>query len=108
MPSMYILECADGSFYTGSAQNLAKRFIKHMAGEAANHTKKRLPVKLVYCEYFNRIDHAFAREKQVQGWSREKKIALIEGRDSDLPPLARNRKRMGLTKKLNYKERNQR
>ncbi len=104
MPSMYILECADGSFYTGSARNLAKRFIKHMAGEGSNHTKYRLPVKLVYCEYYARIDYAFNREKQVQGWSREKKIALIEGRDSDLPPLARNRKRMGLTKKLNSRK----
>jgi putative endonuclease len=93
MPSMYILECADGSFYTGSAQNLARRFIQHMAGEAADHTKSRLPVKLVYCEYYHRIDHAFNREKQVQGWSREKKIALIEGRNFELPGLSINRKR---------------
>ncbi len=93
MPSMYILECADGSFYAGSTQNLAKRFIQHLDGEGANHTKKRLPVKLVYCEYFNRIDYAFAREKQVQGWSRKKKIALIEGRNPDLPSLARCSKR---------------
>lgn len=100
MPSMYILECADGSFYTGSAQNLALRFIDHMTGEGSNHTKTRLPVKLVYCEYYSRIDYAFNREKQVQGWSREKKIALIEGRDTELPKLARNRKRMGWVKKL--------
>lgn len=103
MPSMYILECADGSFYTGSAQNLALRFIDHMMGEGSNHTKIRLPVKLVYCEYYARIDYAFNREKQVQGWSREKKIALIEGRDTELPKLARNRKRMGWIKRLKPK-----
>lgn len=91
-----MLECADGSLYTGSTRNLAKRFIQHMAGEGCNHTAKRLPVKLVYCEYYHRIDHAFEREKQVQGWSREKKIALVEGRDYVLPKLARNRKRKPL------------
>jgi len=94
MPSMYILECADSSFYTGSARNLAKRFIQHMIGEGCNHTKTRLPVKLVYCEYYTRIDDAFNREKQVQGWSRKKKLALIEGRDTELPELARNRRRI--------------
>jgi len=93
MPSMYILECADASLYTGSTKNLALRFIDHMNGEGCIHTSKRLPVKLVYCEYYDRIDYAFEREKQVQGWSREKKLALIEGRDTDLPALARNRKR---------------
>ncbi len=104
MPSMYILECADGSFYTGSTQNLALRFIEHMTGEGSNHTMVRLPVNLVYCEYYARIDYAFNREKQVQGWSREKKLALIEGGDLELPALARNRKRKGLTKKLNPKK----
>ena len=74
MPSMYMLECADGSLYTGSTRNLAKRFIQHMTGIGCNHTAKRLPVKLVYCEYFHRIDFAYEREKQIQGWSREKKL----------------------------------
>ena len=90
---MYILECADSSLYTGSTRNLALRFIQHMKGEACIYTAERLPVKLVYCEYYNRIDYAFEREKQVQGWSRAKKLALIEGRDTDLPRLARNRKK---------------
>jgi predicted GIY-YIG superfamily endonuclease len=75
---MYILECADGSYYTGSTKNLELRLQQHMAGEGANHTKKRLPVALVYFEEFNRIDEAFYREKQVQGWSRKKKEVLIE------------------------------
>jgi putative endonuclease len=86
---MYILECSDGSFYTGSTKYLEKRIAQHQAGEGANHTSKHLPVKLVYYEEYSRIDWAFEREKQVQGWSRNKKIALIEGRLDELPALAK-------------------
>ncbi len=85
---MYILECADGSYYTGSTRNLELRLAQHQAGEGARHTARRLPVKLVYYEEFSRIDEAFFREKQVQGWSRKKKEALIQGRIDDLKRLA--------------------
>ena len=85
---MYILECSDGSYYTGSTVDLELRLIQHLAGEGANHTKKRLPVKLVYYEEYQRIDEAFYREKQVQGWSRKKKEALIRGEFDQLPELA--------------------
>jgi putative endonuclease len=74
---MYILLCADGSYYTGSTKDINLRFEQHKNGEGANHTKKRLPVKLIYLERFDRIDNAFSREKQVQGWCRAKKEALI-------------------------------
>lgn len=70
---MYILECADRSYYTCSTKNLEMRLAQHQNGEGANHTRKRLPVKLVYFEEFNRIDEAFDRERQVQRWRREKK-----------------------------------
>ncbi len=86
---MYILECADGSFYTGSTKNLDRRIAQHSAGEGANHTSKHLPVKLVYYEEYSRIDWAFNREKQVQGWNRKKKIALTKGHMDDLPELAK-------------------
>ena len=86
---MYILECADGSYYTGSTNNFELRLQQHQSGEGANHTKKRLPVKLVYYEEFPRIDEAFYREKQVQGWSRKKKEALIRGETDKLPELAK-------------------
>ena len=79
---MYILECADGSYYTGSTKDLERRLSEHQNSHGANYTKKRLPVKLVYVEEFSRIDEAFYREKQVQGWSHKKKKALIE-RDVD-------------------------
>ena len=73
----YILLCSDGSYYTGSTYDLDKRLAEHQAGEGAKHTRNRLPVKLVYHEVFDRIDEAFYREKQIQGWSRIKKEALI-------------------------------
>ena len=87
---MYILECADGSYYTGSTNNLEMRLQQHQNGEGANHTKKRLPVKLVYFEEFDRIDKAFYREKQVQGWRRKKKEALINEFHHLLPELSKN------------------
>ena len=87
---MYILECVDGSYYTGSTNDLELRLQQHNNGEGANHTKKRLPVELVYYEEFERIDHAFYREKQVQGWGRQKKHALIMGKNEELPLLSKN------------------
>jgi putative endonuclease len=76
---MYILECVDGSYYTGSTRDLERRLWEHQNGLGANHTAKRLPVKLVYCEESDRVDDVFYREKQIQGWSRKKKQALIAG-----------------------------
>jgi len=87
---MYILECSDGSYYTGSTNNLELRIKQHQAGEGANHTKKRLPVKLIFSEEFQRIDLAFYREKQVQGWSRKKKEALMNGHFDKLSDLSRS------------------
>lgn len=85
---MYILKCANGAYYTGSTKNLERRLAQHQNGEGANFTKKHLPVELVYYEEFQRIDEAFYREKQVQGWSRKKKEALINGEFDKLPELS--------------------
>jgi putative endonuclease len=85
---MYILLCADGSYYTGSTKHLHLRLQQHQAGEGAMHTKKNLPVQLVYFEAYDRIDTAFKREKQVQNWSRVKKEALIHGQKDRLKALA--------------------
>ncbi|MBE0423423.1 MAG: GIY-YIG nuclease family protein [Lutibacter sp.] len=81
---MYIFECSDSSYYTGSTKDLKIRLEQHQNGDGAIHTAKRLPVILLYYEEFQRIDEAFYREKQVQGWSRKKKEALIENNFSDL------------------------
>ncbi|NMF66084.1 GIY-YIG nuclease family protein [Brasilonema octagenarum UFV-E1] len=88
MAYMYILECADRSYYTGSTKNLEQLHRQHQQGLGANHTAKRLPVKLIFCEYYERVVDAFEREKQVQGWSRKKKQALIVGDTNLLHKLA--------------------
>jgi putative endonuclease len=85
---MYILECSDGSYYVGSAMDLEQRVMQHQQGEGAKYTARRLPIKLVYAEEFLRIDDAFRREKQVQGWSRAKRESLIRGDFEALPRLS--------------------
>ncbi|WP_127479699.1 GIY-YIG nuclease family protein [Nocardioides pantholopis] len=99
MPHTYMLECADGSFYVGSTRDLERRVWKHQEGLGAAYTRRRRPVRLVWCEEYARIDEAFAREKQIQNWSRAKRLALIEQRYDALPALAerhaRRRRREG-------------
>ncbi|WP_353779012.1 GYDIA family GHMP kinase [Winogradskyella sp. 3972H.M.0a.05] len=85
---VYILKCSDGSYYTGSTIDIEKRLLEHQSGHGANHTKKRLPVTLVYLEEHQRIDEAFLREKQIQGWNRTKKEALINNNSHKLPELS--------------------
>ncbi len=86
---VYILRCSDGSYYTGSTTDLELRLEQHKAGLGANYTHKRLPVTLVYTEEYLRIDDAFYREKQIQGWSRKKKEALISGDIARLKELSK-------------------
>jgi putative endonuclease len=95
MPYVYILECADGSYYTGSTWNLEERLYQHQTGIGSNHTKLRLPVSLVFSEEFDRIDEAFAREKQIQGWSHRKKKALIEDNFESLVKQSKNYSQYG-------------
>jgi putative endonuclease len=85
---LYILRCSDGSYYTGSTNNLKRRLEEHQSGNGAIHTRKYLPVELIYYEEFDRVESAFYREKQIQGWSRKKKEALIENRKNELPLLS--------------------
>jgi len=89
MAWMYILECSDGSFYVGSTKNLELRLSEHQEGLGAKYTSRRLPIRLVYSEEFERISDAFTREKQVQNWSRAKREALINGNYEILPALAK-------------------
>ncbi|NGZ90268.1 GIY-YIG nuclease family protein [Psychroflexus maritimus] len=85
----YILKCSNGSYYVGSTKDLNRRIEEHQSGEGAKHTKKYLPVELIYYEEYTRIDDAFYREKQLQKWSRKKKEALINGNMKLLPDLAK-------------------
>lgn len=68
--------------------DLDKRLEEHRSGEGANHTREHGPVELIYFEEFDRIDFAFYREKQVQGWGRKKKEALINSSKKELKILA--------------------
>jgi len=86
---MYILRCSDDTYYTGSTKDLTRRLKEHQDGNGANYTQKKLPVTLIYYEEYDRIDHAFYREKQIQGWGRKKKEALIRGETYLLPELAK-------------------
>lgn len=86
---MYILKCANGSYYTGSTTDLEMRVEEHRNGLGANFTRKHLPVELVYAEEFSRIEDAFCREKQIQGWTRKKKEALIAGNFDKLKEFAK-------------------
>ena len=75
---VYILKCSDDSFYTGITSNLELRLIQHQKGlKGTSFTAKKLPVTLVYYQHFMIIEQAIAFEKQVKGWSRKKKSALI-------------------------------
>lgn len=87
---MYILECCDGTYYTGSTVDLDVRLAEHNIGFGANYTKKRLPVKLIYFEEFQFIHEAFYREKQIQNWSHSKKEALVKGEKEKLIELSKN------------------
>ena len=89
MAWMYILQCSDGSYYVGSTRDLESRLFQHQQGTGAKYTSHRLPVKLVYSEEYERVSDAYAREKQVQNWSRVKREALINGNQEVLPELAK-------------------
>ncbi len=89
MPFLYILRCADGSYYVGSARSLDHRMEQHMSGHGGDYTSRRTPVVLVFAQEFDRIDDAYFMEKRVQGWSRAKREALIQGRYNDLPRLSK-------------------
>jgi len=89
---VYILECSDGSYYTGVTNNLDIRIHQHKQGlnpEAYTYTRR--PVKLVFWEGFADANYAIQWEKRIKNWSRKKKKALIEGRFDDLPLLAKKR-----------------
>jgi len=77
---LYILRCADGSYYCGTArQGLELRIAEHNSGAFGGYTATRRPVALAYSQWFERITDAIAAERRVKGWSRAKKDALIRG-----------------------------
>lgn len=88
---VYILLCADKSYYTGVTSDLEKRLYEHQSGHDENcYTFSRRPVVLKYFAEFQDINDAIAREKQVKGWSRKKKEALIVGHYDELVWLSKS------------------
>jgi predicted GIY-YIG superfamily endonuclease len=87
---VYILACADRSYYVGHTDDLELRMAKHDTGEYVGYTQTRLPVRLLFAEEFSSRSDAFARERQIKGWSRKKKEALIQGNWPELQRLARS------------------
>lgn len=85
----YMLQCADGSYYVGHSDDLEGRIAAHQSGKAPGYTHNRRPVTLVWSEDFTDRDQAFAVERQIKGWSRAKKEALIRGDFDALQSLAR-------------------
>lgn len=77
---VYVLRCADGSYYVGRTQKgLEARIGEHNAGVYPGYTAKRRPVVPVWAQEFERYDDACAAERRIKGWSRAKKEALIRG-----------------------------
>ena len=78
----YIVQCSDGSLYTGWTNNLNKRIEDHNAGKGAKYTRSRLPVVLAYYEAFETKEEAMRREYAIKQLSRQKKLALIRSHQS--------------------------
>ncbi len=88
---LYILLCADNTYYVGSTTNAEARIAVHQAGEGGDYTSRRRPLRVAHIEEFPTLHEAFLAERQVKGWSRAKKEALIRGDYEALPELSRNR-----------------
>jgi len=89
---VYILRSADGSYYVGSTRaSLEQRIAQHNTGALGGYTARRRPVFLVFHQEFDRITDAIAAERQLKGWTRAKKAALIAGNFEALHALAKGR-----------------
>ena len=87
--SVYILKCSDNSYYTGVTNDLERRVFEHNnSADKRSYTFRRRPAILVYSVDFTDINQAIAIEKQIKGWSRKKKEAIINNNWNALPKLA--------------------
>ena len=89
----YLLRCADGSFYAGHTDDVEKRIGEHMTGACGGYTATRLPIELVWSQECSTRIEALSFERQIKGWSRAKKEALIRGNWEELSRLAKGKPR---------------
>jgi len=75
---VYLIQCGDGTFYTGIAKDVERRFLEHQAGKGARYTRARKVVKVLYSEKYSNMSKALKREAQIKGWRHEKKLNLIK------------------------------
>ena len=75
---VYILQCIDGSYYTGHTEGLEARLAAHQSGAVPGYKRSRRPVTLVFSDSFATRIEALERERQIKRWSRIKKQALID------------------------------
>ncbi|MGH8662293.1 MAG: GIY-YIG nuclease family protein [Burkholderiales bacterium] len=87
---IYILQCADDSYYIGHTDNLEFRLSQHQFGAVSGYTSSRLPVRLVFSQAHTSREEALAADRQIKGWSRKKKEAMIRGDWSEVSRLARS------------------
>jgi putative endonuclease len=93
---VYMIRCADGSFYVGITNDVEKRLGEHNFGlNETCYTYTRRPVELVHCSDFHEVEQAISWEKQLKGWSRAKKIALISRDWERIRRLSRSRPSTG-------------
>jgi putative endonuclease len=85
---VYILECSDRSFYTGITNSIERRLAEHEEDEGITYVSKRRPFKLIWISDELVIQDAIVLEKQVKGWRRDKKMALINENYDQLPDLS--------------------
>lgn len=92
---VYILRCANNSYYTGHTDNLEKRIGEHQNGLCGGFTASRLPVELVFNQECSTREEALAAEQQIKGWGRKKKEAMMRGDWTEVSRLAKGTDRAG-------------
>ncbi len=88
---VYVLLCADGSYYPGHTDNLEKRMGQHQAGECSGYTVNRRPLQLVWSQECFSREEALSAERQIKGWSRKKKEAMMRGDWLEVSRLAQSK-----------------
>ncbi|MDP3964623.1 MAG: GIY-YIG nuclease family protein [bacterium] len=76
---VYVIECMDGTYYTGCTWDISIRYNQHLSGKGSKYTRKHGVRRLAYVEYHENLEGALLREKQIKDWSQQKKRKLISG-----------------------------